>query len=89
MSIREIIAICWNFWKNIGNSASDWVLDIRITWDAVQLVTIAVGVCFLLVVVSKFLDKFTEYLTEFQKISVLLALGFFLVLVPFWLVWLD
>jgi hypothetical protein len=74
MSIREII---------------DWVLNYRITWYAVQQLTIAVGVFFLLVVVSEFMDKVTEDLTEPQKISVWLMLGFFLVLVPFWMGWLD
>jgi hypothetical protein len=74
MSIREII---------------DWVLNYRITWYAVQQLTIAVGVFFLLVVFKEFLDKVTEDLTDSKKTMVGLALGFFLVLVPFWLGWLD
>ena len=74
MSIREII---------------DWVLNYRITWYAVQQLTIAVGVFFLFVVVSEFLEKVTEDLTGMQKTSVYLMAGFLLFVVPYLMGWLD
>ena len=73
MTIREII---------------DWVLNIRITWYAVQQITIVVGVIFLMVVFTEFLDKVTADLTDFQQTMVGLVLGFFLV-VPYFLGWYD
>ena len=74
MSIREII---------------DWVLNIRITWYAVQQITIALGFWFLLVVVGEFLEKVTEDLTGIQKTMVTLVAGFLLFGVPYLMGWLD
>jgi len=74
MSIKEII---------------DWVLNYRITWYAVQQLTIAVGVFFLLTVVGEFLEKVTEDLTGMQKFSVYLMAGFLLFGVSYLMGWLD
>jgi len=90
MTIREI----FSFWKNCLIDSIDWVLNIRITWYAVQQITIALGFWFLLVVVGEFLEKVTEDLTGIQKTMVTLVAGFLLFLlfgVPYliWVGWIK